>query len=109
MKNKNNIDFEGIFQTIGLVILVISVYFLGKFLYENYKNDLKELEYELKAERQEYIEAWNDGVCPKCKTEWHYKEAVGHSNWTSYIYECEQGHIVERDMIEDTSSNAKLC
>lgn len=36
----------------------------------------------------DYVAGWNDGVCKYCDTEWVYVDAVGHRNWTSYIYVC---------------------
>ena len=31
---------------------------------------------------------WNDGCCNICGSTWEYEQAVGHTNYTSYIYVC---------------------
>ena len=45
----------------------------------------------------EQEEAYNNGVCKQCDTEWHFKDAGN----DKYIYECENGHIIELDELPE--------
>ena len=65
-------NWKQILASIGIVIGLI---FIGGFFL-------------LKADEK----TWGDGTCPNCHVEWEYREAVGHRNSTSYIYECPKCH-----------------
>lgn len=63
---------------LGVVIVIIIISFIVAIFYV--KTDNKK---------------WNDGKC-ECGGSYIYKEAVGHRNYTSYIYECDEcGNHIE--------------
>jgi archaellum component FlaF (FlaF/FlaG flagellin family) len=48
------------------------------------------------ADRQKADALYNNGVCPRCNTEFHLVNAQHLRNCgTHYFYVCENGHIIE--------------
>lgn len=72
-------------------ILVIGIA-TGKMGFEMMKDIQNETD-------REQAKVWNNGICPKCKTEWRFKATSTKGSYlyhdTDYIYECENGHTIE--------------
>ena len=32
---------------------------------------------------------WNDGICPYCGGHYKFQQAIGHRNYTDYMYTCD--------------------
>ena len=64
---------QKILAILGIILCIIAI--IGVFILYYYTSP-------------DYVAGWNDGVCKYCDTEWVYVDAVGHRNWTSYIYVC---------------------
>ena len=47
------------------------------------------------AERDYEAKKWNNGICTRCNTEWHFQSATREKSSTMYFYTCENGHILE--------------
>lgn len=48
-----------------------------------------------KKDQEASLKKYNNGICPQCQTEWHFKQKTESFCNRSYIYECENGHIIE--------------
>jgi hypothetical protein len=64
---------QKVLAVLGIILCIIGI--IGVFILYYYTSP-------------DYVAGWNDGVCQYCDTEWVYVDAVGHRNWTSYIYVC---------------------
>ena len=72
---------QKVLAVLGIILCIIGI--IGVFILYYYTSP-------------DYVAGWNDGVCKYCDTEWVYVDAVGHRNWTSYIYVCpECGRSIE--------------
>jgi hypothetical protein len=76
-------EMDGIPRIIVSTILALLFGFGIVFIME------KHAEYE--------AEKWNNGICTKCGTEWHFQGASGRSSSKVYYYVCDNGHILETE------------
>jgi len=71
---------EGI--VIGLIVVVILGVILASFAV-------------IYSERAK-VEAYNNGVCKQCGGKYEYLQAIGHRDYTTYLYRCRQcGKMLE--------------
>ena len=42
------------------------------------------------------VEKYNNGICNQCGGKYEYLQAIGHSDYTTYLYKCQQcGKMLE--------------
>ena len=67
---------------IGIILMIILLVMLG--LFAGIYNEKAELE------------AYNNGVCKQCGGKYEYLQAIGHKDYTTYLYKCRQcGKMLE--------------
>lgn len=84
---------SNIIEYVCIVFIVIAICFPLINFAINFIKDAKN-----DSDREE-AKLWNNGICPKCKTEWRFKTTSTKGIFlycdTDYIYECENGHTIE--------------
>lgn len=90
MRNKEYTNRKNIWKYdlyyISICILILFLLLISNFLVfgDTDKSD------------KDAIKQYNNGICKKCNTKWHYKDAYYRGTVGSrYVFECENGHLVE--------------
>lgn len=54
-----------------------------------------------KKDKEQEINNYNNGKCTECGGDYVFFEAIGHKNYTTYIYKCENcEHMIEIGFID---------